>query len=170
MPPKPRSRGRKARSAQRATPMRRFEPRKRRSRRRASTRAHQGEGVDVGSHRESLVASRKHGDAGHAAVLHRQQRGVLGRRQLQGDRAATRAPRPEGARGRRHVSKHPFDGVVESVSAGSGSAFSLLPPQNATGNWVKVTQRVPLRVRVNDTDPNFPLRIGTTSTVRVTVD
>ena len=66
--------------------------------------------------------------------------------------------------------QHPFEGVVESVGAGSGSAFSLLPPQNATGNWVKVTQRVPVRVRVNNTDPNFPLRIGTTSTVRVTVD
>ena len=53
------------------------------------------------------------------------------------------------------------------MSAGSGSAFSLLPPQNATGNWVKVTQRVPVRVRVVETDPNFPLRIGTTATVRV---
>jgi len=66
--------------------------------------------------------------------------------------------------------KHPFRGVVESVSAGSGSAFSLLPPQNATGNWVKVTQRVPVRVRVVETDANFPLRIGTTATVRVALD
>jgi membrane fusion protein (multidrug efflux system) len=66
--------------------------------------------------------------------------------------------------------KHPFEGVVESVSAGSGSAFSLLPPQNATGNWVKVTQRVPVRVRVVHTDPRFPLRIGTTATVRVTLE
>jgi membrane fusion protein (multidrug efflux system) len=66
--------------------------------------------------------------------------------------------------------EHPFAGVVESVSAGSGSAFSLLPPQNATGNWVKVTQRVPVRVRVLATDPRFPLRIGTTATVRVTVE
>jgi membrane fusion protein (multidrug efflux system) len=66
--------------------------------------------------------------------------------------------------------KHPFEGVVESVSAGSGSAFSLLPPQNATGNWVKVTQRVPVRVRVVDTDPQFPLRIGTTATVHVTLE
>jgi membrane fusion protein (multidrug efflux system) len=66
--------------------------------------------------------------------------------------------------------KHPFQGVVESVSAGSGSAFSLLPPQNATGNWIKVTQRVPVRVRVVDTDPQFPLRIGTTASVRVTLE
>ena len=62
--------------------------------------------------------------------------------------------------------KHPFAGEVESVSPGSGTAFSLLPPQNATGNWVKVTQRVPVRVRVIDPDPQLPLRIGTTAKVR----
>jgi len=64
---------------------------------------------------------------------------------------------------------HPFNGVVESVSGGSGTAFSLLPPQNATGNWVKVTQRVPVRVRVVNPDPNFPLRIGTTATVEISI-
>jgi membrane fusion protein, multidrug efflux system len=64
---------------------------------------------------------------------------------------------------------HPFHGVVESVSGGSGTAFSLLPPQNATGNWVKVTQRVPVRVRFTNPDPEFPLRIGTTATVEISV-
>lgn len=64
---------------------------------------------------------------------------------------------------------HPFRGVVESVSGGSGTAFSLLPPQNATGNWVKVTQRVPVRVRVIQPDPRYPLRVGTTATVEVSV-
>ncbi len=62
---------------------------------------------------------------------------------------------------------HEFHGVVESLSAGSGSAFSLLPAQNASGNWVKVTQRVPVRVRVLDPDPAYPLRLTTTATVRV---
>jgi membrane fusion protein (multidrug efflux system) len=62
---------------------------------------------------------------------------------------------------------HPFRGVVESLSGGAGTAFSLLPPQNATGNWVKVTQRVPVRIRVLDPDPAHPLRIGTSATVRV---
>ena len=62
---------------------------------------------------------------------------------------------------------HPFHGVVQSVSGGSGTAFSLLPAQNATGNWVKVTQRVPVRIRVEDPDPQHPLRIGTTATVKV---
>jgi membrane fusion protein (multidrug efflux system) len=62
---------------------------------------------------------------------------------------------------------HVFHGTVQSLSGGSGAAFSLLPPQNATGNWVKVTQRVPVRIRVEDPDPAHPLRIGTTATVRV---
>jgi membrane fusion protein (multidrug efflux system) len=62
---------------------------------------------------------------------------------------------------------HDFRGEVQSLSGGAGQAFSLLPAQNATGNWVKVTQRVPVRVRVLNPDPNYPLRIGTTATVRV---
>jgi membrane fusion protein (multidrug efflux system) len=60
-----------------------------------------------------------------------------------------------------------FHGVVQSLSGGSGTAFSLLPPQNATGNWVKVTQRVPVRIKIEDPDPQHPLRIGTTATVKV---
>jgi membrane fusion protein (multidrug efflux system) len=64
---------------------------------------------------------------------------------------------------------HPFEGRVQSLSGGSGAAFSLLPPENATGNWVKVTQRVPVRVRVVNLDPQRPLRVGTTATVRVAV-
>ncbi|HEU4618459.1 MAG TPA: HlyD family secretion protein [Gammaproteobacteria bacterium] len=61
----------------------------------------------------------------------------------------------------------PFRGEVVSLSAGSGTAFSLLPPQNATGNWVKVTQRVPVRVHIIDPDPKYPLRIGTSARVEV---
>ncbi|MDI3258607.1 MAG: HlyD family secretion protein [Sinobacteraceae bacterium] len=61
-----------------------------------------------------------------------------------------------------------FHGVVDSISRGSGTAFSLLPPENATGNWVKVTQRVPVKVRITDPDPRFPLRVGTSG--RVTID
>jgi membrane fusion protein (multidrug efflux system) len=64
---------------------------------------------------------------------------------------------------------HTFHGVVESISGGSGTAFSLLPAQNATGNWVKVTQRVPVRVRLVDPDPRYPLRIGTSGSVEVRV-
>lgn len=64
---------------------------------------------------------------------------------------------------------HVFHGVVDSISGGAGTAFSLLPPQNATGNWVKVTQRVPVRVRVLDPDAAHPLRVGTTATVTVSL-
>lgn len=60
-----------------------------------------------------------------------------------------------------------FHGTVQSISGGSGTAFSLLPPQNATGNWVKVTQRVPVKVVIDDPDPAMPLRIGTSADVKV---
>ncbi len=58
-----------------------------------------------------------------------------------------------------------FNGIVESLSHGSGSVFSLLPPQNATGNWVKVTQRVPVRIRIINPDIKYPLRVGTSAKV-----
>jgi len=65
---------------------------------------------------------------------------------------------------------HVFHGVVQSISGGSGTAFSLLPPQNATGNWVKVTQRVPVKIVITDADPKLPLRIGTSADARVRLD
>lgn len=60
-------------------------------------------------------------------------------------------------------------GTVASIGAGTGSAFSLLPPENATGNWVKVTQRVPVRVRLNDVDTRMPPAIGASATVTVDI-
>jgi membrane fusion protein, multidrug efflux system len=60
-----------------------------------------------------------------------------------------------------------FNGTVESLSGGTGTAFSLLPPQNATGNWVKIAQRVPVRIKLAPTDAEHPLRIGATATVSV---
>jgi membrane fusion protein (multidrug efflux system) len=60
-----------------------------------------------------------------------------------------------------------FEGVVENLSPASGTAFSLLPPQNATGNWVKTTQRIPVRIRVLQPDPRFPLRVGASTTVKI---
>ena len=56
---------------------------------------------------------------------------------------------------------HPFHGHVDSLQAGTGAAFSLLPPENATGNYVKVVQRVPVKIRIDDKfDPAFPLAPG----------
>ena len=62
---------------------------------------------------------------------------------------------------------HHFKGTVESISAGSGSAFSLLPPENATGNWVKITQRVPVKVVFKNLSSQYPLRVGASSVVTV---
>jgi membrane fusion protein, multidrug efflux system len=61
-----------------------------------------------------------------------------------------------------------LEGVVESISAGSGASFSVLPPENATGNWVKVTQRFPVRIKITSkADPDRPLRLGATATVKI---
>lgn len=62
---------------------------------------------------------------------------------------------------------HIFKGHVLSIAAGSGNAFSLLPPQNATGNWVKVTQRVPVRIVFDQTDTKLHLPIGTSTTTTI---
>jgi membrane fusion protein (multidrug efflux system) len=62
----------------------------------------------------------------------------------------------------------PLEGIVESISAGSGATFSVLPPENATGNWVKVTQRFPVRIKITSApDPERPLRMGASARVRV---
>ncbi|MAZ40293.1 MAG: hypothetical protein CMF49_09270 [Legionellales bacterium] len=62
---------------------------------------------------------------------------------------------------------HTYHGYVDSISRGSGSVFSLLPPENATGNWVKVTQRFPVKIIITDPDEKFPLRVGASSTVKI---
>ena len=61
----------------------------------------------------------------------------------------------------------PLDGHVVSIGAGTGSEFSVLPAQNATGNWVKVVQRVPVRIAI-DSKPPQPLLAGLSA--HVTVD
>ncbi|HKK01156.1 MAG TPA: HlyD family secretion protein [Desulfuromonadales bacterium] len=54
-----------------------------------------------------------------------------------------------------------FTGRVDSIMAGTGAAFSLLPPENATGNYVKVVQRVPVKILINrKSDPDGLLRVG----------
>ena len=64
-----------------------------------------------------------------------------------------------------HVEYH---GVVASIAAGSGGAFSLLPPQNATGNWIKVVQRVPVRIALDPKElAAHPLRVGLSTDVTI---
>ena len=61
-----------------------------------------------------------------------------------------------------------FHAHVEGMSAGTGAAFSLLPAQNASGNWIKVVQRVPVRIQIDDNDLlKSPLRVGLSATVTV---
>lgn len=61
-----------------------------------------------------------------------------------------------------------YRGKVMGLSAGTGSAFSLLPPQNATGNWIKVVQRVPVRISLDPQQLRAnPLRVGLSMSVKV---
>lgn len=60
-----------------------------------------------------------------------------------------------------------FKGIVESISSGSGSTFSLLPPENATGNWVKVTQRFQVKIKITDVPANYRLRVGSSASVTI---
>jgi membrane fusion protein (multidrug efflux system) len=61
-----------------------------------------------------------------------------------------------------------YSGTVDSLGAGTGSAFALLPAQNATGNWIKIVQRVPVRIHINaDQLRDHPLRIGLSTVVDV---
>jgi membrane fusion protein (multidrug efflux system) len=60
-----------------------------------------------------------------------------------------------------------FEATVEAIGAGTGAEFSLLPAQNATGNWVKVTQRIPVRIKLTDDDAKLALRTGMSATVSV---
>ncbi|MBF8722545.1 efflux RND transporter periplasmic adaptor subunit [Pseudomonas guariconensis] len=61
-----------------------------------------------------------------------------------------------------------YSGTVDSLGAGTGSAFALLPAQNATGNWIKIVQRVPVRIHLNPEQlKQHPLRIGLSTVVEV---
>ncbi|WLG94135.1 HlyD family efflux transporter periplasmic adaptor subunit [Pseudomonas sp. FP198] len=61
-----------------------------------------------------------------------------------------------------------YSGTVDSLGAGTGSAFALLPAQNATGNWIKIVQRVPVRIHINAEElARHPLRVGLSTQVNV---
>jgi len=61
-----------------------------------------------------------------------------------------------------------FHGKVVGFAGGTGSAFAVIPAQNATGNWIKVVQRVPLRIALNPTElKQHPLLIGLSMTATV---
>jgi membrane fusion protein (multidrug efflux system) len=63
-----------------------------------------------------------------------------------------------------------YHGQIEGIAAGTGSAFALLPSQNASGNWIKIVQRVPVRIRLDPADlARHPLRIGLSMQVEVDI-
>jgi membrane fusion protein, multidrug efflux system len=63
-----------------------------------------------------------------------------------------------------------YDGKIEGLGAGTGAAFALLPAQNATGNWIKVVQRVPVRIRLEEKQlVDHPLRVGLSMDAKVDI-
>ncbi len=61
-----------------------------------------------------------------------------------------------------------FHGVIEGFNGGTGAAFALIPAQNATGNWIKVVQRLPVRIRLNPVElAAHPLRVGLSMNAKV---
>ncbi len=62
-----------------------------------------------------------------------------------------------------------YKGKITGIRAGTGAAFSLIPPENATGNWIKVVQRIPVRIELDQQPPpDHPLRVG--ASLDVTID
>lgn len=67
-------------------------------------------------------------------------------------------------------SKIKYDGKVIGIASGTGSVFSLIPPQNATGNWIKIVQRLPVRISLDpEATKRFPVRLGISAEVEVDV-
>jgi membrane fusion protein (multidrug efflux system) len=65
---------------------------------------------------------------------------------------------------------HTYYGKVAGILAGTGAAFSLIPPENATGNWIKVVQRIPVRILLDKPpSPKYPLRVGASLEVSINI-
>jgi membrane fusion protein (multidrug efflux system) len=63
-----------------------------------------------------------------------------------------------------------YQGKVIGIASGTGSVFSLIPPQNATGNWIKIVQRLPVRISLDrETTEKFPVRLGISAEVDIDV-
>ena len=100
--------------------------------------------------------SARPGAHGHLADRRR-----LGHRELPRDADPRHAPGPARVRSTSTRSARDLDGTVESFGGATGSRYSVLPPENATGNYVKVVQRIPVRIRLDPGQPGIDrLRAG----------
>ena len=141
---------------------------RRAARRRARPRPHRRHRPGRRHHQPDRPAAgrpvRHPGGAGRQPRRHRRD---LDRGELQGDRPRPHAAGPAGDGHVDTYGKQALEGVVGSIGAGTGSEFALLPPQNATGNWVKVVQRVPVRIELDPGQDVPTLRAGMSATVEV---
>ncbi len=60
-----------------------------------------------------------------------------------------------------------FEGRVDSIASATGSKLSLLPPENATGNFVKIVQRIPVKITLTDVPKEFTFRPGMNAEARI---
>ncbi len=88
----------------------------------------------------------------------------------EGQLANMRAGQPATVKSDLYGGSVTYHGKVQGFGAGTGGAFALLPAQNATGNWVKVVQRVPVRIALDPTElAAHPLQVGLSATVEVNI-
>ena len=106
----------------------------------------------------------------HAGILRHRRRQPLGRRQPEGIATSpmSRSAKPSRSRSMRSRTIV-FKGTVGSLSPGTGAQFAILPPQNATGNFVKVVQRVPVRIYF-DKDDTMVRKLKAGMSVYATID
>ena len=128
----------------------------------AQSRPHRDQGAERRHRRQAVHGAGPAGAGRPAALRPGLARRCLGRRQLQGDAAGRRCgpARPPTSRSMPWTAST-FRGKVDSIGAATGAKFSLLPPENATGNYVKVVQRVPVKIVLDPgQDEDHQLRPG----------
>ena len=131
---------------------------------------HDGDGGPAGTRRQSQRRRRSICATGHEPD-HVCAGSNLGHGELQGDSARPHALRTAGDVARSTpIRNATIRGHVDSVQPGSGTAFSLLPAQNATGNYVKIVQRVPVKIVMDDPPSDVALGPGMSVVPTVRVD
>ena len=142
---------------------RRPRARQARPRQHRAARAHRRHRHAGHQHPDGAVPHRRHG-----RVQHHRHRQRVGGCQSQGDRPHLRARRD--SRSSITVDAFPsraWRGTVAAISPGTGAQFAILPPQNAAGNWIKIVQRVPLRIEFEAGQDLRRLRSGMSASVEI---